>query len=247
MKPSSPGFAFQLRSNEHLFHDGGEILGSKKANVTLADGSTKSVTLFFRAPADKLLQMQANQQADSQKATAASLKAFMLARGVSAANADLAMQKITDNLASTQKEGNTLRRQSEKMLRQREVKRPQLDDKYRRSFAKLKENLQAGKQKRQMANDRNSPQIPASLFSKMFDKAIKDGAVARVDTDLKQAVQAERPKTTKPLPTPPARKPAKPLPPTPSVTRAPVDLSARHAEPKLPEGGSPPLPKRPDE
>ena len=244
MNPSSPSFAFQLKSNEHLFHDGGEILGSKKADVILADGSTKSVTMFFRAPADKLSQLQASKQADSRKATAASLKAFLIARGVTATKAEQAMKQISDDLASTQREGKMLRRQSEKTIRQHEVKKPQLDDKHRRSVGKLKENLLAAKQKQPFEKGASAPQIPASLFSKMFDKAIKEGDVVRVGTDLKQSAPAKPLNKTKPLPTPPAKKAAKPLPPTP---QAPQNLPARHARPGLPPGGMPALPALPDE
>lgn len=243
MKSTGPNFALQLKPNESLFHDAGEVLGSKKADIKLADGTTKSVTVFFRVPADQLAKLQARKQADSLKVTAESFKKFLIERGVTPANADVAMKKISDELSQTRKEGKMLRRQSEKSMRKQGLLSAKSDYQRRPSVANLKENFQMARQKRLKENSPSQPQIPAGLFSKAFDKAIKDGNMARVDPDLKQDAPAKPVQKAKPLPTPPARKAAKPLPLTPQRSQP---QAARQSEFKLTSIELPPLPDLPE-
>ena len=139
------------------------------------------MTLFFRARESPLAKLQTRKQADSRKLTTESFKVFLIARSRTPANAEVAIQKISDELSRTDKEGKLLRRESEKPIGKQGVRPNGPDDQHQRSISKLKENLEATRQQRLKGNGLNQPKIPARLFSKMFDKAVKEGKMVRVN------------------------------------------------------------------
>ena len=108
MSVPSAKFAFQI--NAHEAFKGSDlssekVLGSKKAEVTRKDGSTKQMTIFFAASKDKISEMQSSGTARSNRQTMEDFKRFCMAtqKGLSTPQFAKGMRHVKEMATSENK------------------------------------------------------------------------------------------------------------------------------------------------
>ena len=80
MSLSSAKFAFQIDETQSFMHidtSSEKVVGSKKSSVTLQDGSTKEMTIFFAADKNTVIDMQNKGLARSNQQTMNDFKRFL--------------------------------------------------------------------------------------------------------------------------------------------------------------------------
>ena len=102
---SSAKFAFQIdatQSFKHIDTSSEKIVASKKSSVTLQDGSTKKMTIFFAADKNTVIDMQNKGLARSNQQTMNDFKRFCMSsqKGLSSAQFAKSMRNVKDMFKS---------------------------------------------------------------------------------------------------------------------------------------------------
>ncbi len=216
--------AFQLEPHQSVMHAVGDndVLASRKADIRAEDGSTRRVTLFFRTQADELANLQSQGLADSSKVTVGRLRKLLVSRGANLIQVEQLFHHIRAHNYSSSKQEQRIKQQTSgqpaPLVRQQslaQIASHKMEVGWAKTFA--------------------TPDIAMSLVDSLFAKAIKDGHMMRVDSQLHESKPIDRsPKTPSPdITTAPAAN-ITTTPATPSVMSPPSPVPADTLNPDAP-------------
>ncbi len=224
MNRTGAKLAFQLNPDQSIKHALGEndVLASRKADIQMKDGTTRKVTLFFRAQPDELAKLQSEGAADSSQATAARLKAILLKQGANIFQIDKLFHHIRVHNHTSAK--------TETQLMQQFSGRPAPLQPQRSMTQLAAKKLEDG-----WAKTFTTPDIPMSFVDSAFIRAIENGKMLRVDSQMHESEPKPKPEEGAP-----SNVPA-------TATTTLTTQSTTTTTPSVLQGGMPPLPASPSD